>query len=296
VALFNLEKNHPGRSRLLTHLCIYIGKVFINTTDDILAKRQTDPLHQLIRDSIFNIEAAPERNAARVLGEIAWQINDPYMLVVFQIADERRFTHGGLYVCRHLETDVLHSGAITYASHIIWLINTKDIAQRNLKRDYQQIIAFVVREYNCRAGVSKPFDNFMELKSAYVQAVAALRLGFKQDAQQWVYRFPDYVLDYILERIESELPAEYLLHPGAVVLWNLDKNTGTDYIRTLRFYMDFQYNMTAAAQKLFVHRTTLIRRLERISEITGLDFEKPREMLQMAISLYLLTPSESAAE
>jgi hypothetical protein len=228
VALFELPKNHPGRSHLLKHLCIYIGKVFINTTDDILAKRQNDPLHQLVRDSIFNADGTPERNAIRVLGELAWQINDPYLLVVFQIADERRFSHGGLYVCRHLETDVLHSCAITYASHIIWLINTKDIAQRNIKRDYQQIIAFIVREYNCKAGVSQSFANFIELKNAHVQAAAALRLGDKRDPQLRVYGFTDYVLDYILERTASELPAEYLLHPGAVQLWNLDKHSGTD--------------------------------------------------------------------
>jgi hypothetical protein len=292
--LFEPNRNHPGRSQLLSHLCIYAGKVFINTTDDMLAKRQNDPLHQLVRNSIFNTEGVPERNAAGVLGELSWQINNPYLLVAFQIADEHRFTHGALYVCRRLETDVLHSCAITYTGHIIWLINTEDIAQRNIKRNYQQIIAFIVREYHCKAGVSRSFNNFMELRDAYTQAMAALRLGYKRDPQPGMYRFTDYVLDYILERTISELPAEQLLHPGAVSLWNLDKNTGTDYIKTLRYYMDFQYNMTAAAEKLFVHRTTLIRRLERITEITGLNYKKPRDMLQMAISLYLLTPPEPA--
>jgi hypothetical protein len=292
VASLDREKNHSGRSQLLKHLCIYIGKAFITSTDDMLAKRQDDPLHLLVKNSIFSAEGVPERDASAALGNLAWQINDPYLLVTFQIADERSFTHGALYICRRLETDALHSCAITYASQIIWLIDTKDIAQKNIKRDYQQIIAFIVQEYNCKAGVSKPFDNFMDLRNSYTQAVSALRLGYKRDPQLWVYRFPDYVLDYMLERTESELPLEDLLHPAALTLWSLDKNTGTDYIKTLRYYMDFQYNMTAAAEKLSVHRTTLIRRLDRIIEITGLDYEKPREMLQVAISLYLLTPAE----
>jgi hypothetical protein len=295
LAVFDRGKNHPGRSQLLSHFCRYVGKVFINTTDDMLARRQQDPLHQLTRDYLFSADAAQERNAVSVLGELAWQLDDTYFVVVFQISDERRFSHGALYVCRHLETDVLHSCAVTYASQIIWLVNTKDVAKLNIKRDYEQLISFVVREFNCRAGVSNSFDNYMELRSAYTQSVAALRLGYRRDPGLWVYRFFDYTLDYILERTVSELPPESLLHPGAMILHSMDKSSGTDYIKTLRCYMDCQYNMTEAAQRLYVHRTTLIRRLDRITELTGFDFKEPRETLRMAISLYLLTPPETSS-
>ncbi|MDR2515974.1 MAG: helix-turn-helix domain-containing protein [Spirochaetaceae bacterium] len=293
AADFDAGKNHPGRSRLLAHICKYIGTVFINTTDFMLARRQSDPLHQLARDLVFGTDGVTGRRALAVLGEIGWQMDDTYLIAVFRIADEICFTQSSLYICRHLETDVLYSCAITYASHIIWLINKKDAEGRNGKRDYGRLITFITREFNCAAGISNPFGNFLELKSAYTEASAALRLGSRRDARRAVYRFADYVLDYILERITSELPAKHLLHPGAVMLWNLDKKDGTGFVSTLRCYMDFQFNMTQAAEKLGLHRTTLIRRLERIGEITGLDFRKPREMLHVALSLELLAESET---
>ena len=162
-----------------------------------------------------------------------------------------------------------------------------------MRRDYERLITFITREFNCAAGISKPFGNFLELRSAYIEAAAALRLGARRNARLSVYRFADYVLDYILERITSELPANHLLHPGALMLWNLDKKDGTCFVGTLRCYMDFQFNMTQAAEKLGLHRTTLIRRLERIGELTGLDFRKPRDMLQVALSLELLAESET---
>ncbi|MDR1909676.1 MAG: helix-turn-helix domain-containing protein [Spirochaetaceae bacterium] len=295
AAIPDQEKNHPGRFQLLAHFCRYVGMVFINTTDDMPARRQQDTLHRLVRDSIFTADGVPEQNAAGILGELAWQLDDPYFLAVFQISHERRFSHSALHICRHLETDVLYSCAVTYASHIIWLVNTRDVAKLNIKRDYRQLLSFIVRMYNCKAGVSNLFCNFMELRGAYTQSMAALRLGYRRDPGLSVYRFSDYTLDYILERSVSELPQEILLHPGALTLHNLDRNTGTDYIKTLRYYMDCRYNMTEAAQKLYVHRTTLIRRLDRITELTGLDFKEPRETLRMAISLHLLAPPDSGS-
>jgi sugar diacid utilization regulator len=241
-----------------------------------------------VRDSIFAAESVTGQRAQAVLGEISWQLEDTFFLTVFQIADEFSFTQSSLYICRHLETDVLHSCAITYASQIIWLINTRDIAETKIRRDYERVVTFIVREFNCRAGLSKPFGNFLDTHNAYVQGTAALRLGHRRDSLNPVYRFADLIVDYILERMTSELPAKDLLHPGAVTLWTLDRNDGTGYVKTLRSYIDFQFNMTQAAEKLGLHRTTLIRRLEKIGEITGIDFHRPKEMLQLILSLYMI--------
>jgi sugar diacid utilization regulator len=150
-----------------------------------------------------------------------------------------------------------------------------------------------VREFNCKAGISKSFTGLTKLRSAWFQAGAALRLGHNRDPHLWVYDFSGYTLEYVLERAASEIPAEYLLHPAAVTLRNLDRNTGTAYIKTLRYYLDCRCNMSRAAEKLFIHRTSLIRRLERITDITSLDLDQPGEIMTLAVSLYLLADSGS---
>jgi hypothetical protein len=288
TAVLNTEKNHPGRSQLLALLCRYIGKIFIRSADDLAVRRQDDPLHRLVRNSILSPETVTEQNAAPVLAEAAWRMEDSYFLAMFDLSDERRHAHGALYLCRHLEADAPHSCAVICEARIIWLVNTGKAAPGNRKRDHRQAIASIVREFNCRAGISKPFTGLTELRSPWFQAGAALRLGRKRDPHLWVYDFSGYTLEYVLERAASEIPAEYLLHPAVITLRDLDKTTGASYVKTLRHYLDCRCNMSQAAEKLYIHRTTLIRRLERIAEITGLDLDRPGELMTLAVSLHLL--------
>jgi DNA-binding PucR family transcriptional regulator len=102
-----------------------------------------------------------------------------------------------------------------------------------------------------------------------------------------VYRFADYVLEYLIDRARGELSVSSLLHPGYVILRDLDKQRGTSYVKTVRHFIEARHHTNLAAKNLFVHKTTLIRRLEKIQDLTGIDFENPDELLHLAISLKL---------
>jgi hypothetical protein len=294
TAVLNRKENHPGRSQLLALFCRHVAKIFLCSADELLVRTQDDPLHRLVRDSILSPETVAEQNAAPVLAELAWRMEDSYFLAMFELTDERRLAHGALYICRHLESNTPHSCAALCEARIIWLVNTTKTAPDNQKRDHRQAIASIAREFNCKTGISKPFAGFIELRTAWLQADAALRLGHKRDPHLWVYDFSGYTLDYVLERAASEIPAESLLHPAVITLRELDNSTGSSYVKTLRYYLDCRYEANRAAEKLYIHRTTLIRRLERISEITGLDLDRPGELMTLAISLCLLAEGDAA--
>ena len=55
-----------------------------------------------------------------------------------------------------------------------------------------------------------------------------------------------------------------------------------------RAYLDCHCNATDAADALFVHRTTLFRRLERIREIAGIDPNDSTQTLLLMLSYRLL--------
>jgi sugar diacid utilization regulator len=279
-----------GLSHLLAHFCDYVGKVFINTSDDIIAQKQRDPLHELLRNTLVESNDITEKNITSILNDVGWKVNDSYTVIAFQIKDEREFEYGSLYLCRHLETDIVQSCAISHESHIIWLVNNTGMASKKTKKSrdrFLQLITYIVREFNCKAGISNSFSDFLELRNCYLQALAALQLGHKKSPEFWVYQFADYVLDYLIDRAKGELSGNSLLHPGYIILRDLDKQRGTDYVKTIRHFIEAQYHTNMAARNLFIHKTTLIRRLEKIGDITGIDFENPDEILHLAISLRL---------
>lgn len=56
----------------------------------------------------------------------------------------------------------------------------------------------------------------------------------------------------------------------------------------MREYMNHRYNVTATARALFIHRTTLLFRLQRVERLTGIDWDNWEERLWIGITLELL--------
>jgi sugar diacid utilization regulator/GAF domain-containing protein len=66
-----------------------------------------------------------------------------------------------------------------------------------------------------------------------------------------------------------------------------DRERFTDLIPTLDAYFDEGASPTYAAEKLHVHPNTVARRLERIKELLGADWQKPERVLDVQLALRL---------
>ncbi|MGE4277556.1 MAG: PucR family transcriptional regulator [Lawsonibacter sp.] len=73
-------------------------------------------------------------------------------------------------------------------------------------------------------------------------------------------------------------------HPLQVLL-NYDRSNETNYVQTLRVYLSNSCNVTQTAKQLFVHRHTLLKRLDKIELIGGLDLKDYYTRIYMSINL-----------
>ena len=71
------------------------------------------------------------------------------------------------------------------------------------------------------------------------------------------------------------------------------KRRNSDLIRTLRVYFASNANQSEAADKLFLHRNSLLYRLERIQELTGLNLKDPRASLALQLGLLAISKERS---
>lgn len=69
-----------------------------------------------------------------------------------------------------------------------------------------------------------------------------------------------------------------------------DRGRRGDLVRTLRVYFACGANASEAADRLFLHRNSLLYRLSRAEALTGLDFKDPR--VRLALELGLLATQE----
>jgi DNA-binding PucR family transcriptional regulator len=145
-----------------------------------------------------------------------------------------------------------------------------------------------IRTYACKAGISDPFGDFAHVLSSYRECEAALATGQVTDPHLWYYRFGDMGLDYIMCKATEDFPAELLASKKLLALVRADEDGQGEYVKTLRCYLDNRQSATRTAEELFMHRTSLLRRLERIVRISGIDFDDADEVLYLALSLRML--------
>jgi DNA-binding PucR family transcriptional regulator len=90
-----------------------------------------------------------------------------------------------------------------------------------------------------------------------------------------------------LDSLRGDPEVSSSLEPLLRPLRNYDTARGTDLMLTLRRFLDEGGNIAATADRLFLHRNSVVYRLSRIEEMTGLDLRDRdvRETLRMAAAV-----------
>jgi DNA-binding PucR family transcriptional regulator len=98
-------------------------------------------------------------------------------------------------------------------------------------------------------------------------------------------------LPMFLSVLEYETP-ETFVHPAIYHMKAYDASHGTDYYQTMRVFALCMHNKDRAAERLNIHRNTLLYRLGRIAELFELPYEDDKVALNVLCSYLLLELGE----
>lgn len=262
----------------------------LRRSGQFVSRRQNDPLHLLCR-SLFRGEGEAEYAISDVLTRSGWSEDDKYTVITFRfLADsawEAQLETTLPYLADELEMEWPESCAVVGKRDISWILNlTLSNMSEDLSRFHQKITSFV-RDHVCIAGASSVFSNFSMLLDARKCADAALEIGSQRHPDFWYFSFDNYRLDYIKQVLQNTLTSSFLMHPAIARLKEYDKNTHSELAETLKAYLEHGRNMSAAADAIYVHRTTFCRRMDQIKKITGLDLDDLSTVILLELSFQL---------
>ena len=133
-----------------------------------------------------------------------------------------------------------------------------------------------------RCGIGRPVTDVHMWRDSFRQAGQALDMARRLMSKTPRY-FPDLSVYRLLLQLEhypdlqtfkDEILGPLLAYEGS-----------GDLIRTLEVYFNHHGILTQAAEALFIHRNTLIYRMERIADITGLDLDNTDTRLAVQLAL-----------
>lgn len=101
------------------------------------------------------------------------------------------------------------------------------------------------------------------------------------------------------ERLVRELACGPALEPFRALVEPLeeyDRERRSDLMRTLRVYFATGANASEAADRLFLHRNSMLYRLARIEKLTGLDLKDNRARLALQLGLLFADERERGTD
>lgn len=72
------------------------------------------------------------------------------------------------------------------------------------------------------------------------------------------------------------------------VLKDYDSKNNTELYKTLKIYLKLERNALQTAKALFIHRSSLFYRIERITQLTKINLDDPKERLILQLSYCLM--------
>ncbi len=131
-------------------------------------------------------------------------------------------------------------------------------------------------------GIGTIVDNIKDLARSYKEAQVALEVGKVFDTEKNIISYENLGIGRLIYQLPTTLCEMFLqevFKNGS--LDALDRET----LMTIQCFFENNLNVSETSRKLFVHRNTLVYRLEKIRKLTGLDLREFDHAITFKVAL-----------
>lgn len=168
------------------------------------------------------------------------------------------------------------------------LIGTGAESKVKLAQQLQGIDARLAssQEHVLSFGISVPFTKLGDIPTAYKQALEAYRFGRSHNKQRFVQFYHTKELMDLLKLIPTDDLKEFV--EDTFEAWSgIDEGEQREWRRTLKVFYDTHCHIGETAKQLYIHRNTVLYRLNRIEQLTGAHVRNSADSLRIRMALMI---------
>ncbi len=200
---------------------------------------------------------------------------------------------------RRIQDSFVGSLLYEHANFITCLISlSKDPTGTRLKTWLTDIARQLHNEYGVvlSIGIGNACQSSRDYRRGFAEANEALQMGQNLQeesathAEALVTHFNDLGVYRYLYKIAHMDDLRDIYQEQVTLIDSYDARKNTDLLNTLEVYLECAGNLTKTSERLYVHRNTLIQRLERLQSLCEIDLQERANWLtlQIAIKIYKL--------
>jgi carbohydrate diacid regulator len=135
-------------------------------------------------------------------------------------------------------------------------------------------------------GVGRVCKDLGDYHKAYQLAVDTVNIGRKHHPDKLIYFFEDYKLQLLLLNISEDKKQQFLSSYG--ILFENDKDDNKELLKTAKTYFENRMSIKDTANALYVHRNTILYRINKFKESFSIDITDPYQCMMVYIGLNLM--------
>ncbi|MDD4849473.1 MAG: helix-turn-helix domain-containing protein [Gemmiger sp.] len=164
----------------------------------------------------------------------------------------------------------------------------KEIKPDNNTHDMEKLAASIVDtlsgEHYIKAvvGIGTPIANVKDLASSFKEAQIAMEVGKVFDTERQVVSYDNLGIARLIYQLPTTLCEAFLRE---VFKQDSIDSLDSETLFTIQRFFENNLNVSETSRGLFVHRNTLVYRLEKIKKLTGLDLRKFDDAIVFKVAL-----------
>ncbi|MBE5919125.1 MAG: hypothetical protein E7272_04700 [Pseudobutyrivibrio ruminis] len=216
-----------------------------------------------------------------------FHIDENAVRMVFYLESQTDYTKEAVSLLKSLLPDSQDALVQIDSKHIALIVhfektpNSEEINQYCMEfLDMLESEAFM----SFKVSYDLPINKFTELPTSYKDIVLAMHIGNIFKSSDHIYSYSTLGLGRLLYNIPADEVETYLNnHINSDLLSSLDAET----LNLLEAFFDNDLSLAETSRKMFIHRNTLIYRLDKFADLTGYDVRKFSDAITVKLSLML---------
>ena len=291
-------------------VCMELENATINLQDGFLSEfAQDEEKKTYQRDIIHNIlnGLLSSKEMTEAAAQLGMKESDTYRVVDFHTIKknvQRKYTKEQLHEVGVIEGELMHllPDALIYRNmDQIVMIQQVDSNQTELEYQkemeevedvIQRSILYRKKDTDFQIGIGKSVEGYQRLKESYQEASRAIKYIdiirlVTGDKNKSVVHYSSLGFFQIFGEIDDVTELERYIPETLKKLYLYDDEHKGELITTLQMYLRNNQSIKKTADAMFVHYRTISYRLEKIKQISGINFDDANEVLAVSNGLII---------
>ncbi|MEE0229487.1 MAG: helix-turn-helix domain-containing protein [Peptococcaceae bacterium] len=272
-------------------LMVLASSVNMSTITKLLSIQllESEKINRQLFSAMKNAISFPKKLDGYVptLVQSGFKKNEPYAVSIVKMKHRELITSSeSQWLVKSMEAQLLKAGDKSFVLTMddIYVFVFSNYSEEEMREIMLKMIMLLrMKEYQFYVGSSINHSDVEQLTNAYVQAKKVVNLSERNGWENQLVQYRELDIYQLLLAIDDKNTMKQYYDAKLGVLEKHDQNNGSDYLEFLKVYLNSNCNINDTADKLFIHRNTVVYKIKKINELLDCDLSE----LEVRVKLFL---------